>query len=62
MREPGPGDPTDGPQLAVTTTMRKALTGPGRDGEARLLHGGRTTIGIVDREAVLRAISEEGDG
>jgi len=62
MREPGPGDPTDGPQLAVTTTMRKALPvlAATEKPVCCMEHG--QLIGIVDREAVLRAISEEGDG
>jgi glycine betaine/proline transport system ATP-binding protein len=62
MREPGPGDPTDGPQLAVTTTMRKALPVLAATEKPVCCMKDGQLIGIVDREAVLRAISEEGDG
>ena len=60
MREPGPGDPLDGPRVEVTTTVRDAvpvLAGTEkpivavRDGQA---------VGVVDRVAVLKAIAGEG--
>ena len=61
MREPEPGDVTDGPQLDVTTTMRKALPVlAATEKPVCCMEDGRM-IGIVDREAVLRAIAEEGD-
>jgi glycine betaine/proline transport system ATP-binding protein len=61
MRDPGPNDPTDGPQLAVTTTMRKALPViAATEKPVCCMENGRM-IGIVDRTAVLRAIAEEGD-
>jgi glycine betaine/proline transport system ATP-binding protein len=61
MRDPGPNDATDGPQLAVTTTMRKALPViAATEKPVCCMENGRM-IGIVDRTAVLRAIAEEGD-
>jgi glycine betaine/proline transport system ATP-binding protein len=60
MREPGPGDATDGPRLDVRTTMRKALPAlAGSEKPVCCMEDGRM-IGIVDREAVLHAIAEEG--
>ncbi len=59
MRDPEPGDPTDGPKLDVRTTMRRAL--PVLAASERpvcCVEDGRV-VGIVDREAVLRAIAEE---
>jgi glycine betaine/proline transport system ATP-binding protein len=61
MREPGPADPTDGPRLDVTTTVRKALPVMAEtDKPVCCMEDGRM-IGIVDRDAVLRAIADEGD-
>jgi glycine betaine/proline transport system ATP-binding protein len=59
MREPGPDDPTDGPRLDVTTTMRKALPVLAASEKPVCCMENGQTIGIVDREAVLRAIAEE---
>jgi glycine betaine/proline transport system ATP-binding protein len=60
MREPGPDDATDGPRLDVRTTMRKALPAlAGSEKPVCCMEDGRM-IGIVDREAVLHAIAEEG--
>ena len=59
MREPQPDDPTDGPKLDVRTTMRRAL--PALAASERpvcCIEDGRI-VGIVDRDAVLRAIAEE---
>jgi glycine betaine/proline transport system ATP-binding protein len=59
MRDPEPTDPTDGPRLDVGTTMRKAL--PALADSAKpvcCMENGRV-VGIVDRDAVLRAIAEE---
>jgi glycine betaine/proline transport system ATP-binding protein len=59
MRDPQPDDPTDGPQLDVRTTMRRAL--PALAASERpvcCVEDGRI-VGIVDRDAVLRAIAEE---
>jgi glycine betaine/proline transport system ATP-binding protein len=59
MREPEPDDSTDGPKLDVRTTMRRAL--PALAASERpvcCVEDGRI-VGIVDRDAVLRAIAEE---
>ena len=61
MREPGPADPTDGPQLDVATTMRKALPVLAATEKPVCCMEAGHVIGIVDREAVLRAIAEEGE-
>ena len=59
MREPGPNDATDGPALDVKTTMRKAFPVLAEtDKPVRCIEGGEL-VGIVDREAVLRAIAQE---
>jgi len=61
MRDAGPQDSTDGPQLDVTTTMRKALpVMAATEKPVCCMEGGRI-VGIVDRDAVLRAIAEEGE-
>ncbi len=61
MRDPGPDDPTDGPRLDVATTMRKAVPVlAGSEKPVCCMEDGRV-VGIVDREAVLRAIAEEGE-
>lgn len=61
MREPGPGDATDGPRLDVATTMRKALPVLAANEKPVCCMEDGQMIGIVDRDAVLRAIAEEGD-
>ena len=59
MRDPQPDDPTDGPKLDVRTTMRRALPVlADSDLPVCCVEDGRI-VGIVDREAVLRAIAEE---
>jgi glycine betaine/proline transport system ATP-binding protein len=60
MREVGPEDATDGPRLDVKTTMRKALPVLAATEKPVCCTEDGRVIGIVDREAVLRAISEEG--
>ena len=61
MRDAGPQDSTDGPQLDVTTTMRKALpVMAATEKPVCCMEVGRI-VGIVDRDAVLRAIAEEGE-
>jgi glycine betaine/proline transport system ATP-binding protein len=61
MREPGPADPQDGPKLDVTTTMRKAVPVlAASEKPVCCVEDGRI-VGIVDREAVLTAIAQEGD-
>jgi glycine betaine/proline transport system ATP-binding protein len=59
MREPEPNDPTDGPRLDVATTMRKALPALAESEKPVCCVENGQLIGIVDRDAVLRAIAEE---
>ena len=61
MSEPEPGEPTDGPRLDVTTTMRKALPVMAATEKPVCCMEDGQMIGIVDRNAVLLAIAEEGD-
>ena len=61
MREPSASDPQDGPRLDVTTTMRKAVPVlAASEKPVCCVEDGRV-VGIVDREAVLAAIAQEGD-
>jgi glycine betaine/proline transport system ATP-binding protein len=59
MRDPEPGDPTDGPKLDVATTMRKALPALASSERPVCCVEGERIVGIVDRDTVLRAIAEE---
>jgi glycine betaine/proline transport system ATP-binding protein len=59
MRDPDPGDPTDGPRLDVTTTMRKALPVLAESEKPVCCMADGQVIGIVDRDAVMRAIAAE---
>ena len=59
MRDPEPSDPTDGPRLAVTTTMRKALPALAESEKPVCCMEDGRVVGIVDRDAVLRAIAAE---
>ena len=59
MREPDPTDPTDGPKLDVATTMRKALPVLAENERPVCCMEDGRMVGIVDRDAVLRAIAEE---
>jgi len=64
MREPRPGEATDGPALDVNTIVEDAVpVVAGHDGPVRAVEGGRV-VGVVDRVAVLKAMVEspEGDG
>jgi glycine betaine/proline transport system ATP-binding protein len=60
MRPPGDGEPVDGPRLDVTTTVRDAV--PVIAGSelpvCAVEHG--AVVGVVDRDAVLKAIAGEG--
>jgi glycine betaine/proline transport system ATP-binding protein len=59
MREPAAGEETDGPQLDVTTTMRRAVSVLiANEKPVCAMENGRV-VGIVDRQAVLEAIAEE---
>jgi glycine betaine/proline transport system ATP-binding protein len=59
MRDPEAGDPTDGPRLDVTTTMRRALPILAASEKPVCCMDDGRMVGIVDRDAVLRAIAEE---
>jgi glycine betaine/proline transport system ATP-binding protein len=59
MREPDEGDPTDGPRLDVKTTMRKALPALAESEKPVCCMENGQMVGIVDRDAVMRAIAAE---
>src|SRR5215213_6681315 len=60
MRDPQPGDSTDGPELPVTTTLKDAVpVVAATEQPVRAMQDGRV-VGIVDRVAVLRAMAEPG--
>ncbi len=60
MREPVPGEATDGPKLPVTTTVRSAVPVlAASDKPVCAVEDGRI-VGIVDRDVVLQAIAGEG--
>jgi len=61
MREPEPGEPTDGPRLDVTTTVRRAVAVLAASEKAVCCVEKGNIVGIVDRDAVLTAIAEERD-
>jgi glycine betaine/proline transport system ATP-binding protein len=59
MREPRPGEESDGPALDVSTTVQDAVPlVAGSERPVRAIQDGRV-VGIVDRAAVLKAIAEE---
>jgi glycine betaine/proline transport system ATP-binding protein len=59
MREPGPADTTENPRLDVATTIRNALPVlAASEKPVCCMENGRM-VGIVDRDAVLRAIADE---
>jgi glycine betaine/proline transport system ATP-binding protein len=58
MREPRPGEDSEGPELPVGTTVKDAVPlVAAHDGPVRAVEGGRV-VGIVDRETVLSAMAE----
>jgi glycine betaine/proline transport system ATP-binding protein len=58
MREPKPGETTEGPELPVTTTVKNAVpVVAANDRPIRAVEGGRV-VGIVDRVSVLQAMIE----
>src|SRR5215204_955562 len=60
MRDPKPGETTDGPELPVTTTLKDAVQVVAETEQPiRAVQDGRV-VGIVDRVAVLRAMAEPG--
>jgi hypothetical protein len=57
MRDPAPGEENAGPELPVGTTVKDAVpVVAGTDGTVRATEDGRC-VGVVDREAVLRAMA-----
>jgi glycine betaine/proline transport system ATP-binding protein len=59
MRDPRPGEEADGPELDVRTTVRDAVPiVAGSERPVRAVEDGRV-VGVVDRETVLQAMSEE---
>jgi len=60
MRPPGPSELLDGPRLDVTTTVRDAVPVLAAGDHAVIAVQGDEVVGVVDREAVLRAIAGEG--
>jgi glycine betaine/proline transport system ATP-binding protein len=60
MREPEPGEPTDGPRLDVGTTVRRAVPVlAGSEKPVCCVENGNV-VGLVDRDTVLTAIAGEG--
>ena len=60
MREPAPGEETDGPRLDVATTVRKAVPVLAASEKPICAVENGNVVGIVDRDAVLTAIAGEG--
>jgi glycine betaine/proline transport system ATP-binding protein len=62
MRDPEPGEATDGPRLDVTTTVRRAVPVlAGSEKPVCCVENGNV-VGLVDRDTVLTAIAGEGGG
>ena len=59
MRDAQPEDSTDGPKLDVRTTMRRALPALAASELPVCCTDDGRIVGIVDKDAVLRAIAEE---
>jgi glycine betaine/proline transport system ATP-binding protein len=60
MREPAPGEETDGPRLDVATTVRRAVPVlAASEKPVCAIENGRV-VGLVDRDTVLTAIAGEG--
>jgi glycine betaine/proline transport system ATP-binding protein len=59
MRDAVSGD--DGPRVPVTTTVRDVVSMLTESDRPILATEGDRVVGVVDREAVLRAIAGEGD-
>ena len=61
MRDPHPGETSDGPELPVETTMQQAVPlVASTDQPVRAVKDGKV-VGIVDREAILKALAEDPD-
>jgi glycine betaine/proline transport system ATP-binding protein len=61
MRPAGDGDALDAPRVPVTTTVRDVVPRLASSDRPVLATEGDRVVGVVDREAVLRAIAGEGD-
>ncbi|MET0937649.1 MAG: ATP-binding cassette domain-containing protein, partial [Gaiellaceae bacterium] len=61
MRDPEPGEPTDGPRLDVTTTVREAIPVVAASERPCCAIENGEIVGLVDRNVVLAAIAGEGD-
>ena len=61
MRPLGPSEPTEGPGCPSTTTVRDAVPVLAESAHPVLAVDGDDIVGVVDREAVLRAIAGEGE-
>jgi glycine betaine/proline transport system ATP-binding protein len=62
MRDPRPGEPTDGPRLDVSTTVRNAVPVLAASERPVCAVENGSVVGIVERDAVLTAIAGEGGG
>jgi hypothetical protein len=60
MREPTAEDPTDGPKLDVTTTVRQAMPALAAGEKPVCAVENGKVVGIVDRNAAFQAIAGEG--
>jgi glycine betaine/proline transport system ATP-binding protein len=60
MREPAPGESTDGPRLDVATTVRRAVPVLAASEKPVCCVEDGSVVGLVDRDAVLTAIAGEG--
>jgi glycine betaine/proline transport system ATP-binding protein len=61
MRPVGPDEPVDGVRLEVTTTVKDAVATLASSDRPVLAVEDDRVVGVVDREAVLRAIAGQGD-
>jgi glycine betaine/proline transport system ATP-binding protein len=61
MREPRNGEATDAPRVPVTTTVRDVVPMLADSERPVAAVDGDRVVGVVDREAALRAIAGEGD-
>ncbi len=60
MRDPEPGEPTDGPRLDVGTVVRRAVPLLAASEKPVCCVENGNVVGLVDRDAVLTAIAGEG--
>jgi glycine betaine/proline transport system ATP-binding protein len=61
MRDAGPNEGGDGPELPVETTLKDAVPViASSDRPVRAVKDGKV-VGVVDRDAILRAIAEDPD-